>query len=107
MGRMRLLNIFSRGTLMYKLFIRPVVSYSSPVWFPFLCGALKKYLEMCHKSACRVESGCLASAPVLLLLLESLAPPLEITLNHQALAFFELALRLPADNFPLQRLAVA
>jgi len=43
-------------------------------------------LEVYYRSACRVFSGCLASTPVLLLLLESLTipPPLEITLNHQA-----------------------
>jgi len=66
---------------------------------------MKKDLEVYHRSACRVISGCLASTPVPLLLLESLTPPLEITLNHQALAFYERALRLPADNFPLQQLA--
>jgi len=32
-------------------------------------------------------------------------PPLEVALNHWALAFCERALRLPTDGFPLQRLA--
>jgi len=31
-------------------------------------------------------------------------PPLKITLNHQAVAFYAQAIRLPADNFPLQQL---
>jgi len=62
-------------------------------------------LEVYHRSACRVISSCLASTPFPLLLLESLTTPLEITLNHQALAFFERALRFLADNFPLQQLA--
>jgi len=30
-------------------------------------------------------------------------PPLEITLNHEALAFYVWALRLPADDFPIQQ----
>jgi len=53
-----------------------------------------------------VVSGCLASTPVPLLLLESLTTP-EITLNHQALVFYEQALRLLADNFSLHRLAAS
>jgi len=31
--------------------------------------------------------------------------PLEITLSHQAFDFYKQTFRLPADNFPLQRLA--
>jgi len=45
------------------------------------------------------------STPISLLLLESLAPPMEIMLNHQALAFYERALRITADNFFLEWLA--
>jgi len=32
-------------------------------------------------------------------------PSMEITLNYQAFVLYKRALRLPADNFPLQRLA--
>jgi len=52
-----------------------------------------------HRSARRVISGGLASTPVPLLLLESLTSQLEISLN--AFAFYERALRLLADYFPL------
>jgi len=73
---------------------------------PFLCDILKKDLDDFHRSVCRVNSFCLASTPVLLLLLKSLTPALEIMLNHQALAYYyKRALGLPADNFPLQRLS--
>jgi len=84
---------------LYKASIRPVLSYVFPEWYPFLCDTPKKELEVHHRSACRVISGCLVSTPAPLLLLESLSS-LEITLNHQVLAFYERALRLPADNFP-------
>jgi len=85
---------------LHKAFIRPDLSYASPGWYPFFCDTLKKNLEVYHRSARRVISCCLSSTPVPLLLVESLTLPLEITLNHQALAFYEWALRLPADNFP-------
>jgi len=71
---------------LHKTFIRPVLSYASLEWFPFLCNTLKTYLEVFHRSCRKVTSGCLASTPVPLLFLESLTPkfshPLEITLNH-------------------------
>jgi len=54
--------------------ILPVLSYASFGRFPFLCDILKKDLEVYHRSACRVISGCLAFTPVPLLLLESLTP---------------------------------
>jgi len=58
----------------YKAFIRLVLSYASPRWNPFLCDTPKKELEVYHSSACRVISGCLASTPAPLLLLEFLTP---------------------------------
>jgi len=70
---------------------------------PLLC---QKKIFFFGPPYCRMVSGCLASPPVQLFLLESLTPKLEITLNHQALAFYEYCLfRLPADNFLLQHLA--
>jgi len=90
---------------LYKAIIQLVLSYASSGWFPFLCDILKKDLEVYHRSACRVISGCLASTSAQKLLLESLTHPLEITLYNQALVFCERALRFPADNFPLQQLA--
>jgi len=55
-----------------KAFIQPVLTSASPGWYPFFFDALQKDLEVCHRSVCRVVSGCLASTPVPLLLLESL-----------------------------------
>jgi len=43
----------------------------------------EKYVEVYHRSTCRVISGCLTSTPIPVLLLESL-PPLKIVLNHQS-----------------------
>jgi len=77
--------------------VTAILSYASPGWYLFLCDTLKKELEVYYRSACRVISGC----PVVVSRIAH--PPLEITLNHQALAFCERTLRLPADNFPLNR----
>jgi len=82
-----------QGTLLptNKAFIRPVLSYASPEWFSFLYNALKKDLEVYHKSACRIFSGYLASTLVPTAALEvapSPSPLLEIiTLNQKELAF--------------------
>jgi len=35
--------------------MRPVLSYASPGLFPFLCDALKKDLNVYHRSACRAS----------------------------------------------------
>jgi len=51
---------------------------------PFPLWYTEKDLEVYHRSVCRVISGCLASTPFPLLLLESLTPPpLEITLTTE------------------------
>jgi len=58
---------------------------------------------MCLQSDLRLSllHSCLAAASRIV----HPPTPLEITLKHQALAFHERALRLPADNSPLQQLA--
>jgi len=57
------LCLSSKETLsqLNKAFIRPVLSYASPVWFPFLCETPKNILKFIYRSACRVISGRLAS----------------------------------------------
>ena len=59
-----------------------------------------------HRSSCRVITGCLSSTPIPLLHIESLLPPLRVTLTHQSLSFFERALRLP-PTFPIASLAIS
>ena len=84
-------------SLLYKAFERPVLTYSSPGWFPFLCNTATNHLEVLHRAACRVITGCLSSTPSSLLLIEAQLPPLKLTLEHQALYSFERALRLLPD----------
>ena len=78
----------------------------SPGWFPFLCNTATNHLEVLHRAACRVITGCLFSAPSSLLLLEAQLPPLKLTLEHQTLYSFERALRLPPDFSSLYALAI-
>ena len=82
-------------SLLYKAFMRPVLTYASPGWFPFPCDTATNHLEVLHRAACRVITGCLSSTPSSLLLLEAQLPPLKLTLEHHALSSFERALRLP------------
>ena len=50
-------------SLLYKAFVRPVLTYASPGWFPFLCNTATNHLEVLHRAACRVITGCLSSTP--------------------------------------------
>ena len=93
-------------SLLYKAFVRPVLTYASPGWFPFLCNTATNHLEVLHRAACRVITGCLSSTPSSLLLLEAQLPPLKLTLEHQTLYSFERALRLPHDFSSLYALAI-
>ena len=92
-------------SLLYKVFVRPVHTYASPGWFPFLCNTATNHLEVLHRAACRVITGCLSFTPSFLLLLEAQLPPLKLTLEYQALSSFERALRLPPDFSSLNALA--
>ena len=50
-------------TLLYKAFVRPVLTYASLGWFPCLCNTTTNHLEVLHGAACRVITGCLSSTP--------------------------------------------
>ena len=85
-------------SLLHKAFVRSVLTYAFPGWFPFLCNTATNHLEVVHRAACRVITGCLFSTPSSLLLLEAQLPPLKLTLEHQTLYSFERALRLPPTS---------
>ena len=89
---------------LYKAFIRPILTYASPGWFPFSSPTHITSVERMHRSSCRVITGCLSSTPIPLLHIEALLPPLRVTLTHQSLSSFERALRLP-PTFPIASLA--
>ena len=88
----------------YKAFIRPILTYASPGWFPFSSPTHITSVERINRSSCRVITGCLSSTPIPLLHIEALLPPLRVTLTHQSLSFFKQALRLP-PTFPIASLA--
>ena len=91
---------------LYKAFIRPILTYASPGWFPFSSPTHITSVERTHRSSCRVITGCLSSTPIPLLQIKALLPPLRVTLTHQSLSFFERALRLP-PTFPTASLAIS
>ena len=92
-------------SLLYKAFVRPVLTYASPKWFSFLCDTANNHLKVLHRTACRVITGYLSSTLSSLILLEAQLPPLKLTLEHQALSFFKRALRLPPGFSSLNDLA--
>ena len=91
-------------SLLYKAFLRPLLTYASPGWFPFLSAANFTKLERLHRAASRAITGCLSSSPIPLLLSEASLPPLRVTLTHFTLLSYERALRLPT-SFPISGLA--
>ena len=68
--------------LLYKSFLRSLLTYGSPGWFPFLRATNFTKLERLHRAASRAISGCLLSSPIPLLLSEASLPPLRVTLTH-------------------------
>ena len=84
-------------SLLYKSFLRSLLTYASPGWFPFLSATNFTKLERLHRAANRAITGCLSSSPIRLLLTEASLPPLRVTLTHFTLFSDERALRLPTS----------
>ena len=66
---------------------------------------LTNLLEILHRAASKVYSGCLSSTPIPLLI-ETQLTLLKTTLKHQALSCFERALRLLPEAFNLSAFGV-
>ena len=91
-------------SLLYKAFLRPLLTYASPRWFPFQSVINTTKLERLHRAASRAITGCLSFSPIPLLLSEAFLPPLQVTLTDFTLSCYERALRLPT-SFPISGLA--
>ena len=98
---LRCISAFSWGaskeslSVLYKAFPRPLLTYASPGWFPFLSTTNFTKLERLHRAASRAITNCLSSSPIPLPLSEASLPPLRVTLTHFTLSSYEPALRLP------------
>ena len=91
-------------SVLYKAFLRSLLTYASPGWFPFLSATNLTKSERLHRAASRAISGCLSSSPIPLLLSEASLLPLRVTLTHFTLSSYKRALRLPT-SFPISGLA--
>ena len=91
-------------SLLCKAFLRLLLTYASPGWFPFLSATKFTKLKRLHRAASCVITGCLSSCPIPLLLSEASSPPLRVTLTHFTLFSYERALHLPT-SFPISGLA--
>ena len=91
-------------SILYKPFLRPLLTYASRGLFPFLGVINSTKLERFYRVASRVISGCLSSSPIPLILSESSLPPLRVTLTYFALSSYVRALCLPI-SFPISGLA--
>ena len=86
-------------SVLYKSFLRSLLTYASPGWFPFLSVTNFTKLGRLRRAASRAIIGCLSSSPIPLLLSEASLPPLRVTLFY-----YERALCLPT-SFPISDLA--
>ena len=84
-------------SLLYKSFLRSLLTYVSPRWFPFLSATNFTKLERLHRAVGRTITGCLSSSPIPLLLSKASLPPLQVTLTHFTLLSYEQALCLPTS----------
>ena len=91
-------------SVLYKSFLRSLLTYASLGWFPFLSTTNFTKLERLHRTASRAITGCLSSSPIPLLLSEASLLPLRVTLTHFTLLSHERALRLPT-SFTISGLA--
>ena len=92
-------------SVLYKSFLRSLLTYTSPGWFPFLSATNLTKLERLHQAASRTITGCLSFSPIPLLLIEASLPPLQVILTHFTLSSHKRTLRLPISSFPISGLA--
>ena len=78
-------------------FLRPLLIYALPGWFPFLSITNITKLERLYWAASRAISGCLLSSPIPLLLSEVFLSFLRVTLTHLAMSSYDRTLRLPTS----------
>ena len=90
-------HLRSPFSVLYKSFLRSLLTYASPGWFPFLSATNLTRLERLYRAASRAITGFLSSSPIPLLLFEASLPPLRVTLTHFTLLSYERALRLPTS----------
>ena len=93
-------------SILYKAFLRSLLTYASPGWFPFLSVTDITKSERIHRADSRAITGSLSSSPNPTSSLRgfSTPPPLQVTLSHFTLSSHERALRLPT-SFPISSLA--
>ena len=90
--------------LLYRAFLRALLTYVSRGCFPFLSVTNITKLERLHRAASRTITGCLSLSPIPLLLSKASLPSLQISLTHVTRLSYERALRLPT-SIPISGLA--
>ena len=63
-------------SLLYKVFLQPLLTYASPGWFPFLSITNITKLECFHRATSCTITGCFLSSSIPLLLSEASLPSL-------------------------------
>ena len=91
-------------SVLYKSFLRPLLTYASPGWFPFLSATNFTKLERPYQATSRAITGCLSFFPIASFVSEASSPPLRVTVTHFTLSLYERAFCL-RTSFPISGLA--
>ena len=89
---------------LYKSFLRSLLTYASPAWFPFLSVSNVIKLERLHRVISRAIIRYLSSYPIPLLPSKVFLSTLRVTLTHIAQPSYQRAHRFPTF-FPILDLA--
>ena len=91
-------------SLLYKAFLRPLLTYASSGWVPFLNVTNITKLERLHRAASCAITGCLSFSAIPLLFSAASLPVLRVALTYFTLSSFNRTLRL-LTSFPISGLA--
>ena len=83
-------------SVLCKSFLRPLLTYASPGWFPFLSATNFTKLERLHRATSR-PSPATSRPPLFHFFSEASLPPLRVTLPHFTFLLYERALRFPTS----------
>ena len=75
-------------TQVYKQFIRPVITYAHPAWYPDIAATHIKKLQTTQNTALRIATGCTNTTPIHHLHHETNVIPLEPHLRMRGTQFY-------------------
>ena len=83
------------NTLLYRQFVRPVISYGSTAWSPNTSNTNHESLQVIQNSALRIATGCTKTTPINHLHRETKVLPIKDHLNMRGTQYYAAAIANP------------